>query len=378
MKAAMLVALGLCAALAQGQTRPKGPVQESGVLNGARFHIDIPANWNGGLVMWAHGYSPPETPYRIAGEEGVNNAGTQLIPVLGALGYALAQSAYSVQVLAIREGVLETEALRQYFVNKYGKTYPTIFAGNHGGGLIVYAAIEKLPEAYDGAVAFGGIPLPELEWVKERMFDMRLLFDYYFPGLPGSVVDFPDDQTWASVRVQAKKLVDAHPERAKDLLRMYNLRDTDELWRCMGLYTSILKDLYRNRAHGNAFDNRNTIYRGSSDDAKLNREIPRYKSDPKAVQYMRQWATPTCNISFPVLAINSLIDAVVPSQDTHYYDEACNRAGKTDLFVQMWMDMKGQSPTPGPEGFTQIFKMMDEWIRQGKRPAGGELTAGVE
>jgi hypothetical protein len=43
----------------------------------------------------------------------------------------------------------------------------------------------------------------------------------------------------------------------------------------------------------------------------------------------------------------------------------------------MWMDMKSQSPTPGPEGFTLIFKTMDEWIRKGKRPAGGELTAGV-
>ena len=378
MKPTLLVVACLCSALGQAQTRPQGPVSESGVINGARFRIDIPANWNGGLVLWAHGYSPPETPYRIAGEEGVRNAGAQLIPVLGAQGYALAQSSYSVQGLSIREGVLETEALRQYFVHKYGKTYPTIFAGAHGGGLITYAAIERFPESYDGAIAFGGIPLPELEWVKERMFDMRLLFDYYFPGLPGSVVDFPDDETWASVRVQAKKLVDAHPERAKTLLRMYNLRNTDELWRCMGLYTSILKDLNRNRAHGNAFDNRNTIYRGSDDDAKLNREVPRYKSDPKAVEYMRQWATPTCQISSPLLAINSLFDPVVPSQDTHYYDEACNRAGKTDLFVQMWMDMKGESPTPSAEGFALIFKTMTDWILKSKRPAGGELTVGVK
>jgi len=377
MKAMLFITASFCVAICPAQTRPQGPVKETGEINGARFRIDIPDKWNGGLILWAHGYSPPETPYHIAGEEGVRNAGAQLIPVLGAMGYALAQSAYSVQGLAIREGVLETEALRQYFVRKYGKTYPTIFAGAHGGGLITYAATEKFPEAYDGFVAFGGIPLPELEWVKERMFDMRLLFDYYLPGLPGSVVAFPDDETWASVRVQAKKLVDEHPERAKDLLRMYNLRNTDELWRCMGLYTSILKDLNRNRAHGNAFDNRNTIYRGSSDDAKLNREIPRYKSDPKAVEYMRQWATRSCQISSPVLAINSLFDPVVPSQDTHFFDEACNRAGKTDLFVQMWMNMTGESPTPSAGGFSLIFKMMDEWIRKGKRPASGELTVGV-
>ena len=32
------------------------PPVESGTINGAPFRIEIPANWNKGLVMYAHGY----------------------------------------------------------------------------------------------------------------------------------------------------------------------------------------------------------------------------------------------------------------------------------------------------------------------------------
>ena len=35
-----------------------GPRLETGEINGAKFRIDIPENWNGGLVMYCHGYNP--------------------------------------------------------------------------------------------------------------------------------------------------------------------------------------------------------------------------------------------------------------------------------------------------------------------------------
>ncbi|HEY3739598.1 MAG TPA: hypothetical protein VGL53_07130, partial [Bryobacteraceae bacterium] len=31
---------------------------ELGDINGAKFRIDMPANWNGGLVVYCHGYNP--------------------------------------------------------------------------------------------------------------------------------------------------------------------------------------------------------------------------------------------------------------------------------------------------------------------------------
>jgi len=34
----------------------------SGTLNGAPYRIDVPANWNGSVVMVAHGYEPVGVP----------------------------------------------------------------------------------------------------------------------------------------------------------------------------------------------------------------------------------------------------------------------------------------------------------------------------
>jgi hypothetical protein len=34
------------------------PRTEIGEINGAKFRIDVPENWNGGLVVYCHGYNP--------------------------------------------------------------------------------------------------------------------------------------------------------------------------------------------------------------------------------------------------------------------------------------------------------------------------------
>src|SRR5258707_10623533 len=43
----LFTALGWCA-----------PKTETGEINGARFRIDVPEQWNGSLVMYCHGYRP--------------------------------------------------------------------------------------------------------------------------------------------------------------------------------------------------------------------------------------------------------------------------------------------------------------------------------
>ncbi len=39
-----------------------GKVDATGTNDGAAFKIDIPANWNGTLVLYSHGYVPPCNP----------------------------------------------------------------------------------------------------------------------------------------------------------------------------------------------------------------------------------------------------------------------------------------------------------------------------
>jgi len=354
----------------------QGPIEETGVLNGARYYIVIPENWNGGLVMYMHGYLPPEAEHPpFPGEEGAGSGGIrgiQLPEVAAGMGWAVARSAYSRQGFAMEEGVTETDALREYFQGKYGATSPTIIAGGHNGGLMTYDAIERFADHYDGALAIGGIGAPKLEWLKERAFDMRVLFDYLYPETPGSVVEFPKGQTWSSFRPQLMEIIERDPERAEPLLRLYDLKSTAELARCVNLYTSILGDLYTNRAGGNAFDNTNTVYTGFADDGKVNREVPRYTAEEKAVAYLKEWNTPTCRISKPVIGVNALHDAVVPVSGQRRYAEMCEREGTSGLFVQIWMDQA--SPAPSNEAMAFLLDALAGWITDGRRPESGELA----
>ena len=96
-------------------TPPPVPVQtEIGKIDGASFRIDIPKNWNHGLVLYFHGYQPiPQTfdpkypPTRIL-QEILNR------------GYAVARSGYAVGGWAVPQAAAETEALRRYFRKRYG------------------------------------------------------------------------------------------------------------------------------------------------------------------------------------------------------------------------------------------------------------------
>jgi len=75
----------------------------AGMLGGAQYNVEVPANWNGQLVMYAHGY---------AGEGNLLQAGTPTIRrYLIQNGYAWAASSYSKNYYDVRAGVEDTNAL---------------------------------------------------------------------------------------------------------------------------------------------------------------------------------------------------------------------------------------------------------------------------
>jgi len=77
------------------------PVDQNGELDGVPYRIQIPADWNGNLVMYTHSYKARGAQW------------TPLHPSLASVflgrGFALAESAYSRQGWAVEEGLAETE-----------------------------------------------------------------------------------------------------------------------------------------------------------------------------------------------------------------------------------------------------------------------------
>jgi len=82
--ALVLLALAAGPALSTAPANDGGPVSRRGTYAGGRYLIEVPAGWNGGLVLYAHGFR-----------------GTLDSPLTSHLldrGYALAASSYRAQV----------------------------------------------------------------------------------------------------------------------------------------------------------------------------------------------------------------------------------------------------------------------------------------
>ena len=134
-----------------------------GVLNGALYHVEVPLNWNGKLVMYAHGFAGNGNVL------GVNNPAIRRYLIQN--GYAWAASSYTKNYYDVRVGVEDTNALALAFTDIAAKnsrplTTPTKYfiTGVSMGGHITAAAIDAEATAtaihkvtYSGAVPMCGV-----------------------------------------------------------------------------------------------------------------------------------------------------------------------------------------------------------------------------
>lgn len=337
---------------------------ESGTLNGAAFRIEIPAQWNKGLVMYCHGYALAGTQPNFD-----NPRQKTLREVFLAHGFAFAESAYSVQGWAVKEAVEDTEALRRYFVAKYGKPAETFVTGHSMGGVITLATIEKYPEIYDGALPMCGPLNVSLNGLQERIFDMLATFDFLFPGIAGSLVNLPKGARLDQVKVKAA--LEAAPAKAQVFAKRYSIASVTELPGVLAFFYEINREL-QERAGGNPFDNRNTLYDGFDDDAALNRGVKRYAADAKAREYLRQHNSPTGRISDPVLTIHTTYDQLVPGRYVSEYDNFARLAGTQDLFVAKFVVANGHCNFTAPQTAAAFDELL-KWARERKRPEAGEI-----
>ncbi len=136
--AAPLILALLASATATAQVAVALPADLQGELDGVPYRIRVPANWNGTLIVYAHGYGETALPLALAPLPGD-------VQALLARGFALAASRFGggvpvpPQALAgyqVKEGMQNTVALTGAFRDLVGHPLRTIFWGKSLGGLI--------------------------------------------------------------------------------------------------------------------------------------------------------------------------------------------------------------------------------------------------
>ena len=123
-----------------------------GVHKGAGYVIEVPADWNGDLIVWAHGFRGTDTALTISPGE------VPLRSYALANGYAWAASSYSKNDYNVSTGVSTTPSNSSSSSSRSmaSRVSPTS-TGASMGGHVTAASIEKYPKLYDGAMPVCGV-----------------------------------------------------------------------------------------------------------------------------------------------------------------------------------------------------------------------------
>jgi pimeloyl-ACP methyl ester carboxylesterase len=359
--------VGACAS--RGQTHanhqaPAGsPVMDTGTLVNAPYRVDIPANWNGKLVMLLHGYEPKGVPRETPWPQ---NEGT---PVFLADGYAVAQSAYASQGWAVTDAISDNERLRAYFWSKYGKPQQTYLAGFSLGGYVALASLEQHGTDYSGALSLCGANVPAT-----RIFDDTLTslvaFDYFFPhtaGLPSGGISDPTANAMGQMAViQAVEAALKGNEASADILAKHSDVPRAGLSGLISLHYLLLEELHT-RAGGMPVDNRARVYSGFGDDTAFNKGVRRYVGDGNAMRYLSGAADLTGKISKPLVLQYNNNDPTVSKRYDLAYPALVTAAGGNIKPLVLPSIGEGHCDF-SPEQIRAAFRALTGWSNGGLRP----------
>jgi pimeloyl-ACP methyl ester carboxylesterase len=322
---ACLVGLLLLPTPARAQAVP-GPCAPGALPHAALSLICVPsAGWNGELVVYAPGYTPPQLPLNF---NYLNTPDGTPVPLLvQSLGYAFATTTFRKNGLAILEGADDIRNLVAAFSVVTHLTPTRVHvAGVSEGGLVATLLAERSPELFSSAWA-ACAPIGSFRQQVNYLGDFRALFDYYFPGvLPGSPVFMPEATpgvawlaAWNTTYVPAiQNAFAGNSAKAFELMRVARVaHPPGNLTAAIASATAILayNVLGLNDAigtlGGNPYGNRFRWYFGSSNDLRLNLLVKRYEAAPAAVAAMGAYETDG-DLSLPLVTIHTTGDDVAP------------------------------------------------------------------
>jgi pimeloyl-ACP methyl ester carboxylesterase len=351
---------------------------DTGVINGARYRILFPPNWQHKWVLYAHGYEFVGSRPRQSQNPNFPNS---MKPFLDR-GFAVAASDYRIQGYALAEGVDDTEALRRYVVKTYGKPDTTFIVGGSMGGGVTLATLENFGANYQG-----GLPLcplasrPYLQCRKE--FDLYATFNGLFPGVatPLAVIfdlskpyQAQDGRGMVARAAEIRRVIFAQDSAlAVAFARRFDLKPED-LPFSLFFNENVLRDIAQ-KAGGNPFDNTNTVYGGFPDNLLVNQRAERLTATVSPDGLFGKYDR-TGDIGKPTVLVHTLYDQLIPpAYGVVNYENLVHQRGRDAFFTVKYTNGQGHCAfTP-----TQIGRAFDElrtWVKTGRKAKPGYLDGG--
>ena len=340
---------------------------DTGRIEGVMYRIIFPPDWNHNLVMYAHGYESPQSP--VNSLRSVSSRRDMGFKPFLDRGFAVARSAYSKVGWALPEGVDETEALRKYFFDKYGKPDTTFIVGHSMGGGITVATAENFSGYYQGALPL--CPLAGRPYLQIKMaLDMNAVVAAAFPGTMPSLVSVTNGTAPPLDLTLLRDAISKDTLLAWQIARHFELKMKD-LAIVVGWNDGVLRDVSK-QAGGNPIDNSNTLYTGLSNDREINLNVERIEAKSGTEWFLNRYDR-TGDISIPTVLLHTIYDpSIVPSMAIVSIDNLAQQKGKQDNLVMYFTN--GQAHCAfSPRETGKAFDILRKWSSSGKKPISGEL-----
>lgn len=397
-----LVALGLVPATAQAAPATR---YDGALPNGATWIADVPANWNGTLLLYSHGYNPSPT------NPPTNSPDPATAEALLARGYALAGSSYS------RSGwVADTAAQDQLDTMRavtalIGRPRRVIALGTSFGGMITGQLAERGGRRLDGAIATCGLMGGGIDLHNYQLDGSHAIAQLLLAGQPVKLVHFTDaaeafatsdrmlaalDQAQADPAGRARNAlitalfqepawVAGQPKPARADIEAQQVGRYQNLRAILPFILSGRYDM-ENRAGGNPTWNKGVDYgrqlaesgllpqvaqlyrRAGADlhaDLNLLTRSANVTADPAAYRWMLGTSTLTGRLAMPVLTLHTTDDSLVPVQHEEEYADDVRNAGSEALHRQAYADHAGHCAFTTAELVAAVVTM-DRRIETGR------------
>jgi hypothetical protein len=363
-----------------------GAVVHTGIQDGAAYRIEVPDDWNGRLVLYAHGYrGNGPTVY-------VDSPSLRSHYV--ARGFAWAASSYSVNGYQVDPGVRDSYALIGLFAEVTGRRpAQVLMTGATMGGHVTAVAIERYPRAFAGAMPTCGV-LGDIE-----LFDYFLDANVTGAALAGAPITFPVDaptfaaqtarilpalgvstgrppaltaagKTWSNV---VERRSGGERPGFDQAFAYWNTASQAGLPFLFSLYPG-LSGGTAGIAPGNLTDNRRTLYRSTDGrrltgaEWQLNKDVLRVKRTAVADRGLNGVPRVDGRPRIPVLSLHGIGDLFVPFSMEQVY---AREAGSRNFVSRAIRDITHCGFTQ-PE-LRQGFDDLVRWVETGRRPAGDAI-----
>jgi pimeloyl-ACP methyl ester carboxylesterase len=390
----LIVAAVVAFGSGQVRTRVPLPAELKGELDGATYRISVPANWNGTLLVYAHGYGEYVSPPALA-------PSSADVTTLSNQGYALAASTFPGTGWTVKEGMQSTAALTSLFRDTVGRPQKTIVWGRSMGGLMTLGMIEKFPGLYDGAVSLCS-PAAGTTRRFDQALDIALAYAVAFgwPDTWGTPGDIRDDINF-STEVQPHIVARMTPAQKGrwEFIRLVNglpvnLTVANSYYmanlRALNMYFAVaVRAEIERRAGGPIAENVGRVYTmtdaekaylenlgvGDVDELLERMNVQaNFAADRDARNYVEHYVDPTGRIRRPVLTVHVTDDALAVPNHASAYRDVVEQAGNADLLVQQFTNGVGHCAFTTGQDVASIAAMV-YWLETGNRPPGSLFTA---